>query len=147
MGCDDGDMVSIISSRTPEGSPNRCPICQTTLRIAPSSGTYDAPCPSCGALLWFLPTGDGTTVYDANVAAPVVDKVSQLFAGHLGISQDQLHPGTFTKDIGADSLDVVELVMALEEEFGVTISDSDFDEIKTVGDVIRYIIERMRDCE
>jgi hypothetical protein len=43
----------VISSRTPEGDPNRCPICGNDLRIEPSKPTLDAPCPHCGHLLWF----------------------------------------------------------------------------------------------
>lgn len=138
-------MASMISSRTPEGSPNRCPVCQTTLRIEPTPGTYDAPCPACGALLWFLQTTDGTIVYDASSAAPVSDKVMEIFADNLGIDRDQLDSSTFIKDIGADSLDIVELVMELEEEFGITISDNDAEQIRTIADAIRYIIERLRD--
>src|SRR5438552_232687 len=44
-----------ISSRTPEGQPNRCPLCGQDLRIEPSLATRDAPCPHCGHLLWFTP--------------------------------------------------------------------------------------------
>jgi anti-anti-sigma factor len=43
----------LISSRTPEGEPNRCPICGNVVRIEPSKDTHDAPCPHCGHLLWF----------------------------------------------------------------------------------------------
>jgi DNA-directed RNA polymerase subunit RPC12/RpoP len=43
-----------ISSRTPEGDPNQCPFCGHHVRIEPSLGTWDAPCPSCGHLLWFV---------------------------------------------------------------------------------------------
>jgi uncharacterized paraquat-inducible protein A len=43
----------MISSRTPEGVPNRCPVCGSTVRIEPSSPARDAPCPVCGSLLWF----------------------------------------------------------------------------------------------
>lgn len=46
-------MESTISSRTPEGDPNRCPICGHHVRLEPSIDTRDAPCPSCGHLLWF----------------------------------------------------------------------------------------------
>lgn len=42
-----------VSSRTPEGEPNRCPVCHTSLRIEPSRPAGDAPCPACGTLLWF----------------------------------------------------------------------------------------------
>src|SRR5262249_60310367 len=46
--------VMVPSSRTPEGSPNHCPICGTSLRLEPSQPAGDAPCPACGHLLWFL---------------------------------------------------------------------------------------------
>lgn len=45
----------MISSRTPEGSPNRCPVCGADARVEPSDPVGDAPCPQCGHLLWFLP--------------------------------------------------------------------------------------------
>src|SRR5436309_1117187 len=46
----------VISSRTPEGMPNRCPVCGNRLRLEPSKPTLDAPCPHCGHLLWFAPS-------------------------------------------------------------------------------------------
>ena len=49
----------IISSRTPEGTPNRCPVCNNDLKIEPSSPAGDAPCPYCGHLLWFSPENAG----------------------------------------------------------------------------------------
>lgn len=48
-------MIPPISSRTPEGVPNRCPLCGTDLRLEPSNPPGDAPCPNCGHLLWFYP--------------------------------------------------------------------------------------------
>src|SRR5437763_1205290 len=45
----------VISSRTPEGEPNRCPVCGQDVRVEPSGGPRDAPCPCCGQLLWFTP--------------------------------------------------------------------------------------------
>ena len=50
----------VIASRTPEGSPNRCPVCNNEVKIDPSKPTLDAPCPHCGHLLWF--TADKLTV-------------------------------------------------------------------------------------
>jgi predicted RNA-binding Zn-ribbon protein involved in translation (DUF1610 family) len=44
----------VISSRTPEGTPNHCPVCQSEIQIDPSKPTLDAPCPHCGQLLWFV---------------------------------------------------------------------------------------------
>jgi acyl carrier protein len=56
------------------------------------------------------------------------------------VNESEVNEGaSFTEDLGADSLDVVELVMALEEEFGIDIPDDDVANIKTVGDVVTYI--------
>jgi acyl carrier protein len=61
-------------------------------------------------------------------------------AGSFSLSPEQVTPNvSFTEDLQADSLDVVELMMELEEEFEIEIPDEDFDTIKTVGDAIRYI--------
>jgi len=140
-------MVSTISSRTPEGAPNRCPICHAAIRLEASPVTNDAPCPACGALLWFLQSGDDLIVYDAEIATPVADKLMQIVAEQLGINPDQITPDSLTKEIGADSLDVVELVMELEEHFGITLRESDAEQIKTIADAIRYIIERLHERE
>lgn len=56
----------VISSRTPEGWPNKCPICGNDLRIEPSPRTLDAPCPKCGHLLWFAPSGEVVPVLNAS---------------------------------------------------------------------------------
>jgi acyl carrier protein len=93
----------------------------------------------------FLPTEEGLIAYDAEIAAPVFDKVMRIFADHLAIARDELDANTFIREIGADSLDIVELVMELEEEFGVTASDSVAENIRTIADAIRYIIERLRE--
>jgi acyl carrier protein len=142
---EDDDMAEIVSSHTPEDAPNWCPLCRAAIRIEPSSGTLDAPCPACGALLWFLPTSQGPVIYSAVTASAVFDRARDIFAENLGINVDALDAGTFTREIDADSLNVVELVMAIEEEFHITMRDEDASQIKTIGDAIRYLIERLRD--
>ena len=68
------------------------------------------------------------------------DKVRKLIAEQLCISVEKVtDEADITKDLGADSLDVVELLMAFEEEFGVSISDEEASKIKTVNDVVAYI--------
>ena len=68
------------------------------------------------------------------------DKVKKIIAEQLCISVEKvLDDADITKDLGADSLDVVELLMAFEEEFGVSISDEDAAKIKSVNDVVAYI--------
>ncbi|MCP4177402.1 MAG: acyl carrier protein [bacterium] len=68
------------------------------------------------------------------------DKVKEIVVNQLGVSPDQATPDAkFIEDLGADSLDQVELVMALEEEFGADIPDEDAEKLVSVGDAIEYI--------
>lgn len=67
-------------------------------------------------------------------------KVKSIIADQLGVGEDEIKPASsFIEDLGADSLDIVELVMAMEEEFEVEIPDDEAENIKTVGDAINYI--------
>ncbi len=71
------------------------------------------------------------------------DKVRSIIAEQLGVKPEQVTPqASFIDDLGADSLDTVELVMALEEEFGIEIPDEDAEKMVTVGDAIKYIEEK-----
>ncbi len=73
----------------------------------------------------------------------VVDKVKSIIAEQLGVKVEEVtDSASFIDDLGADSLDTVELVMALEEEFGIEIPDEDAEKMKTVGDAIKYIEEK-----
>ncbi len=68
------------------------------------------------------------------------DRVSAIVVEQLGVTQDELAPeANFIDDLGADSLDIVELVMAMEEEFDIEIPDDDAEKIQTVKDVISYL--------
>ncbi len=68
------------------------------------------------------------------------DKVKEIVARELEVDVKQLAPeAKFIEDLGADSLDIVELVMALEEEFGIDIPDEDADKLRTVGDAMNYL--------
>ena len=68
------------------------------------------------------------------------DRVKKIEVEQLGVNADQITPeAKFIEDLGADSLDTVELVMALEEEFGNEIPDEEAEKLTTVGDVIRYV--------
>lgn len=70
----------------------------------------------------------------------IADKVKAIVVEQLGVSEDQvLEDAKFIEDLGADSLDQVELVMALEEEFGSDIPDEDAEKLTTVGDAIKYV--------
>ena len=68
------------------------------------------------------------------------DKVKEIIVEQLGVNADQVTPeASFIEDLGADSLDTVELVMAFEEEFGAEIPDEDAEKLTTVGSVIEYL--------
>ena len=70
----------------------------------------------------------------------IKDKVKKIVADHLGIEQEKVtEEASFIDDLGADSLDTVQLVMAFEEEFGSEISDSEAEKILTVGDAVKFI--------
>lgn len=69
-----------------------------------------------------------------------LDRVKNIIVDRLGVKEDQVNlEATFKDDLGADSLDVVELIMELEDEFDLEISDEDAEKIGTVGDVVTYI--------
>lgn len=71
------------------------------------------------------------------------DKVKSIIAEQLGVNIEQVTPeASFIEDLGADSLDTVELVMAFEEEFGAEIPDEDAEKLTTVGGVISYLSEK-----
>ena len=106
-----------ISSRTPEGEPHRCAICGELAITETSQPLGDSVCPRCGALL--IKLGE-----------------------ELGLPADRVSPDLSLKELGADSLDVVELVMELEEEFDITIPDDEAEKIQTVADAIRAILRR-----
>ena len=68
------------------------------------------------------------------------DRVSAIVVEQLGVTQEELAPeASFIDDLGADSLDIVELVMAMEEEFDIEIPDDDAEKIQTIEDVITYV--------
>lgn len=69
-------------------------------------------------------------------------RVKEIIVEELGVEADKVTPeASFVDDLGADSLDTVELVMALEEEFGIDIPDEDAEKMRTVGDAVAYIEE------
>ncbi|MDR0295446.1 MAG: acyl carrier protein [Prevotellaceae bacterium] len=72
--------------------------------------------------------------------ADVASKVKAIIVDKLGVDENEVTPtASFTNDLGADSLDTVELIMEFEKEFGITIPDGDAEKISTVGDAISYI--------
>lgn len=70
----------------------------------------------------------------------VFDKIKSIISEQLGVEEDEITmESSFIDDLGADSLDIVELIMALETEFDIEISDEDAEKVATVGDVVDYI--------
>lgn len=107
-----------ISTRTPEGDPHRCAICGGRVFTAASEPLGDSVCPRCGALLI---------------------RFHENYTDQRGIDRKRVTADTTLKELGADSLDTVELVMQLEEEYDINIPDSEAESIKTIGDLFRWI--------
>lgn len=73
-------------------------------------------------------------------------KVKEIIIDKLGVEESQITPeASFTNDLGADSLDIVELVMGFESAFSISIPDEDAEKIGTVGDAIKYLHEKVGD--
>lgn len=76
--------------------------------------------------------------------ADVRQKVTEIIVKKLGVEESQVtDEANFTKDLGADSLDTVELIMEFEKEFNLTIEDSEAEKILAVGDVVRYLESKL----
>jgi acyl carrier protein len=73
----------------------------------------------------------------------IEERVKDIIVEQLGVNPEQVTPSaSFIEDLGADSLDTVELVMAFEEEFSIEVPDEDAEKLQTVGDVIKYIEDK-----
>ncbi|HSV97041.1 MAG: acyl carrier protein [Spirochaetota bacterium] len=73
------------------------------------------------------------------------EKIRKIIVDQLGVDESEVtEDASFVDDLGADSLDTVELVMALEEEFGIEIPDEDAEKIITVGDAVKYIDSKLK---
>ena len=108
----------VISSRTPEGEQNRCPICGSDVCIEPSKPFGDATCPNCGNLLWFVALSSETRVFDGRQSSTVRNRMIKIISEQLGVPEHEVATDrSFIEDLAADSLDVVELVMEFEDEF------------------------------
>ena len=76
---------------------------------------------------------------------PIDQRVKDIIVEQLGVKPEQVVPtAKFIEDLGADSLDTVELVMALEEEFGIEVPDEQAEKLQSVGDVIKYVEENAK---
>ena len=78
------------------------------------------------------------------MSANIEQKVKNIIADQLGVGEDEIKPtSSFIEDLGADSLDIVELVMTLEETFDIEIPDDDAEKMQTIADAIDYLKERV----
>ena len=69
-----------------------------------------------------------------------IDKVTELLASQLNVGKEKIKPESrLVEDLGADSLDMIEMLMALEDNFGITVPDEKAAELKTVGDIVKFI--------
>lgn len=108
----------MISTRTPEGLPHRCTICGETSYLEPSFPGGDTVCPACGGLL-----------------KSCRDYVSRLFRVRI----EEIKPDTPIRGgIVADSLEFIEFILDLEHVFGTDIPDDNYEDLRTIGDVIRW---------
>jgi acyl carrier protein len=100
-------------------------------------------CPGLSGSCAHLPCATNTNRTNFMAEKPIEEKVKDIIVEQLGVNPEQVTPqASFIEDLGADSLDIVELVMAFEEEFGVEVPDEDAEKLQTVGDVIKYIEEK-----
>jgi acyl carrier protein len=80
------------------------------------------------------------------MSEPIEGRVREIIINELGLEPEKVtDDASFVEDLGADSLDTVELVMAFEEEFGLDIPDEDAEQMRTVGDAIKYLKENRED--
>lgn len=116
-----------VSSRTPEGSPCRCVLCDTEVEIEFSNPGDDATCPYCGYLI--------------TRSAEILDQFKSFLERMRGDSIETTCSSSRLRDMVHDSLEAVEMVMQLEREFGIFVAEDDAASIQTVGDAIRFIYE------
>src|SRR5262245_54123822 len=124
-----GRKTTMISSRTTTGIPRRCPLCSTAAVLESAELRDDVPCPHCGVRLV--------------QAAVLLTRLQALARQHPGLELTEITADS-PWPLGGDSLTAVEVMLALEQDLGVTISAHDAERIYTVGEAIRYFQQRLR---
>lgn len=132
----------IITSRTPEGEPNRCPVCGARILLEPSEPTRDAPCPACGHLLWW----HERPVPKPNHPTPGKFALFDRILGLIGVGREAGEPERLDKLLER-RFDTIEQAMELEEEFGITIPDEDAEKITTVAQAVEYLTQKRHQNE
>ncbi len=129
-----------VSSRM----PGHCSVCAAAVSLQDQRAYGEAPCPSCGTLLWFRQDRGSFWLHDAQRAAALRKRVQAIVGKNLGVKPERLtDSSSFVQDIGADTLDIVELVMQLEEAFAMAIPDKDAEKILTIGDLVDYLARHL----
>jgi hypothetical protein len=106
-----------ISSRTPEGSPGKCPVCGEDVRLKASQPFGDAPCPHCGTLLRFVHVRGDVRLLDDAAEQALRRKMRKWIAERLGVEEDKIgDEWEALRQLDVDSFDTIELVMEIEEE-------------------------------
>ena len=132
------------SSRRPERAPGQCIICDAPISVEATQHYGETSCPRCGTAMWFCQDRAGLRLHDAVEAAAIRQRVQEIVGENLGVEPERLtDTSSFVQDVGADTLDIVEMVMELEEAFGISIPDADAEKILTVGDLVDYLARRI----
>ena len=114
----------------------------TIVGVAASPLAADA-CPQCGTLLWFVPTQGGAVFFDAETVEALWERLAEFICARAGVPKHHLAPSkAFVEDLGIDTLDIIELIMGLEEEFGVTIPDAEGERMRTPGDFMNFVLHK-----
>lgn len=109
--------MPIISSRTPEGSPGRCPFCDREVNLESSLPFGDAPCPYCGSLIRFVNVDGELKLLDEAAEQSLRRKLRRYLAEQLGVEESKIGDEfEALQSLKLDSIDTIELVMDLEEQ-------------------------------
>jgi acyl carrier protein len=123
-------------TRTPEGVPGNCPLCDAVICLEPSGPVGDAPCPYCGHLLWFVQLAGQVQYYSAeDVPATRRQKIYDVIANWARDNEVDLNA---VHEL--DSFDLAQLFLELESELCITITEKDARELRTLGDVIDHLV-------
>lgn len=125
-----------ISSRTPEGQPACCPVCDKVICLEPSGQTGDAPCPYCGTLLWFVSLPGEVRYYEHGKVSESTRERIAAFVGKWFGKRRSRWWWAF-----GDSLDVAELLMDIADEFGVDVSTAEAQSWSSPGDLIDFLLK------
>jgi acyl carrier protein len=119
-----------VGTRSPQDFPSRCPLCGATTDLEYSKPLGDTVCPNCGCLIW--------------LSEQDLNRMRDMLSRRFEKPAESISVDSILRELGADSLDTVELVMELEEEFDISIPEEDAAKIRTVADAIRYLEELRR---